>query len=100
MPRRHPLGRREVREQVVRLRPLQGDRPQALCAIHTEDGGEQPLAEATVRVVENHPALLGHGRRYARAGEVSSTRFRQSRSICLIIGGYTIRWRNGRIAAI
>ena len=73
MPRGHALHRRKVREEVVGLGSLQGDRPQAQCAVPAQQAGEQPLAEAAVRVVEDHPAVLG-GRSDRVPGEVGIAR--------------------------
>jgi hypothetical protein len=59
VPRGHSLGGREVWEKIVGLAQLQSDRPQPSCAIGSAQAGEQPLAQAAVRVVKDRPAALG-----------------------------------------
>lgn len=44
MPRGHVVDKREVGEQLVSLRSLQGHRRQASFAIPAEETREQPLA--------------------------------------------------------
>ena len=57
MPRRDPLGGREVGEQVVCVGVLQRERAQAPRAIPAQQAREQPHADAAVGVVEDDWAL-------------------------------------------
>ena len=58
MPGGHPLSGRELPEQVVGLGSLQRDRVQARRAVPPQQGGQQPLAEAAVGVVQDRPAAF------------------------------------------
>ena len=59
MPGGHSLGGPEVGEKLAGFGLLQGDWAQAPRAIAAQESGEQPLAEAAVRVIEEQPALFG-----------------------------------------
>ncbi len=59
VPRGHPRSGRELSEQVDGLGSLQRDRVQARRAIPPQQAGQQPLAEAALRVVKDRPAVLG-----------------------------------------
>jgi len=112
MPRGHPLSGRELSDQVVGLGSLQRDRVQARRAIPPQQAGQQPLAEAAFRVVKNRPAAFAEAGRALTCVSVvrhvdkacavvgSPASARHSRPSSRIAGGYTIRCRNGLIAAM
>ncbi|MGC1853061.1 MAG: hypothetical protein WA687_11540 [Solirubrobacterales bacterium] len=60
VPGAHARGQLEIGEQLVSLRPLQGDWMQPRGAIPAEQDGEQPLAKAAISVVENRPVTRRH----------------------------------------
>lgn len=104
VPRGHPLSGRELWEQVVGLGPLQRDRVQARRAVPPQQGGQQPLAEAAVRVVEDSPLL----RVFAQADQMASNARWSSgssqqaairRSMTLYRPTVDQRWSTSRIVA-
>src|SRR5213079_3059416 len=95
VPRGHPLIRVEVGEQFGRLRPLERNRRGQAGTVPAQQAGQEPLAEAAVPVVEDEPALVA-----AQAVVRSAIRSRHRAPRWRISGGYTIAWRNGRIAAM
>ena len=68
VPRSHALFRREVREKLLGLWPLQRKRAQADGSVPGQQAAEQPLAQAAVTVVQDPPALLA-----GLAGRASSS---------------------------
>ena len=102
MPGLQLLVGREVGEKLPRPVVLQGEWAHPQLTIAAQQQREQPHAQPAVRVVEDGPAVAVGRRRHLYAGVRGrpSPPAAHTRSIWRIAAGYTIRCRNGLIAAM